>query len=87
MAADPRNGLPGALADLTEGVRALLGLEESAPELVGELLEGRRAHRGAGARERLRASPLPTRAGRRGAGRTGGSSKSPLVLVKGQASP
>ncbi len=79
------SGIPGllarALADLTQGMEALIGLGPSPPQLVAELLHagarGQRAEPGA------RRSPGPRSAGRgRSPRRAAAVPRARLVLVK-----
>jgi len=67
----PSRSIRRALDDLSEGIQSLLGVDHSTPELVDELLEGRR-----------RTPPRATASDRRRAGRPRASAKRHLALVK-----
>jgi hypothetical protein len=69
----PSRSIRRALDDLSEGLQSLLGVGDSCPELVDELLEGRR---------RTPPRTTPSSAKRSGARRPRASAKRHLVLVK-----
>ncbi len=81
MTSDMQSELRRALEDLNDGVKALLGLEQSRPQFVGELLCSSNEE-APGAREHGGASAAARSVRRRGARGRRGNARAHLVLVK-----